>query len=131
MDHVCYYCSRFVDLAELNLISDNELILMLAFESNILYHCDLDIYGCSKIFNFCHDCWNQISGGSEQKFGISNKILQLCCKNYRSMLNSLTSIEKVVIAQAYPVITIIKLRPNNTFNSRSYRGVRGHSVLLL
>ncbi len=47
------------------------------------------------------------------------------------MLEGLTSAEEAVIAQAHPVITILKLRPNNTFNPRSYRGIRGHSVLLL
>ncbi len=55
---------------------------------------------------------------------------QLCCQHYLSMLEGLTSAEEAVIAQAYPVITILKLRPNNTFNPGSYRGIRGHSVLL-
>ncbi len=130
MDHVCCCCSRFVDLVELNLIPDNEPILMAVFETNILYHCDLDICSCSETFNFCHDCWNQISGGSEPKFGISNKMPQLCYQHYPSMLEDLTSAEEAVIARAHLVITILKLRSNNTFNLRSYRGICGHSVLL-
>ncbi len=130
MNHVCCCCSRFVDPVEFNLFPDNEPILMAALEMNILHYCDLDICSCSETFNFCHDCWNQISGGSKPKFGISNKMPQLYCQHYPSMLEGLKSAEEAVIAQAHPVITILKLRPNNTFNPGSYRGIRGHSVLL-
>ncbi len=46
------------------------------------------------------------------------------------MLEGLTSAEEAVIARVHLVITILKLRPNNTFNPGSYKGIRGHSVLL-
>lgn len=46
------------------------------------------------------------------------------------MLKGLRSIEKIIIARAYLVITILKLRSNNNFNPGLYRGIRGHSVLL-
>ncbi len=46
------------------------------------------------------------------------------------MLEGLTSAKEAVIAQAHPVITILKLRPNNSFKPGLYRGVRGHRVLL-
>ncbi len=72
IDHICYCCSWFVNPIELNLILNNEPILMATFETNILYRCDMDICNCSANFNFCHNCWNQISGGSKPKFGISN-----------------------------------------------------------
>ncbi len=74
IDHIYYYCNRFVDPIELNLVSDNEPILMAVFETNILYWCNLDICSCSEIFNFYHDCWNQISGSNKLKFSIFNKI---------------------------------------------------------
>lgn len=56
MDHVCYYCSYFVELIELKLIPYNNPILITVFETCILYHCDLNI--CDyypKTYNFCHD----------------------------------------------------------------------------
>ena len=57
MDHVCCYCSRFVDPLELESIPDNNAILMAIFETYILHCYNFDVYGyCSRSFNFCHDC---------------------------------------------------------------------------
>ena len=76
IDHVCCCCSRFVDPVEFNLIPDNEPILIVAFKTNILHCCGQDIYDYFETFNFCHDCWNQISRESKPNFGISNKMSQ-------------------------------------------------------
>ncbi len=104
---------------------------MAVFETYILHCYDLDVCGCcSGSFNFCHDCWTYISGGKEPKFGISNKMPKLCCQYYPASLEDLTSAEEAVIARAHLVVTILKLRPNNSFNPRTYRGVRGYSMLL-
>ncbi len=131
MDHVYYCCSQFVHLLELESIPDNNAVLMATFETHIFHCYDLDICGCcSGSFNFCHDCWTYISKSREPKFSISNKISQLCCQYYPVLLEDLTSAEEAVIARAYLVITILKLRPNNSFNPRTYKGVCGHSVLL-
>lgn len=46
------------------------------------------------------------------------------------LLDSFTTTEKVVIARAHPVVTILKLKPNNKFNPGSYKDVQGYSVLL-
>ena len=57
MDHVYCCYSRFVDFSELKNISNNNTILMAAFEIYILYCCKFDVYSCcSRSFNFCHDC---------------------------------------------------------------------------
>lgn len=56
IDHICCCCSQFVDPVELNLIPDNEPILIVTFETNILHCSNLDICGCFKTFNFCHNC---------------------------------------------------------------------------
>ena len=55
---------------------------------------------------------------------------QLYCQYYPSFLEDLTSIEEAVIAKAHPVVTILKLRPNNSFNPGIYRDVCGHFVFL-
>ncbi len=131
MDHVYCCCSRFVDPLELESIPDNNVVLMAAFETNILHCCIFDVCDCcSGSFNFCHDCWTCVSGGREPKFGISSKMPKLCCQYYPAPLEDLTSAEEVVIARAHPVVTILKLRPNNSFNPGTYRGVRGYSILL-
>lgn len=55
---------------------------------------------------------------------------QLCYQNYFALLKDFTSVEKVVIAKKYPVITILKLRLNNSFYSRSYKGICKYSMFL-
>ena len=57
-------------------------------------------------------------------------MLQLYCQNYPLALENLSIVEDAVIAKAHPVVTILKLRPNNRFNPVSYRGIRGHAVIL-
>lgn len=131
LNHVCYCCSSFVDPAQLKHISDNDPIVMAAFDTDILHCHDLDHCGrLSNSFKFCHDCWNHVSKGEPPKFGVSNKMPQLYCQHYPKPLEDLTSAEEAVIARAHPVVTILKLRPNNSFNPGAYTGVRGHSVLL-
>ncbi len=130
MDHICCFYSWCVDSIELDLILDNKLILMTAFETNILYCYDLDICSYFETFNFYYDCWNQISGGSKPKFGIFNKILQLCYQYYFSMLEDLTFAKKTVITWAYLVIINLKVRPNNNFNPGLYRSICGHLILM-
>lgn len=55
---------------------------------------------------------------------------QLCCEHYPCILEGLTSAEETIIAQAHPVITILKLSSNNSFNLAWYRYVCRYSVLL-
>lgn len=71
-----------------------------------------------------------MNGGGEPKFGISNMISQLCCQYYLALLEHLISVEKAVITRTHLVVTVLKLRPNNSFNPETYRGVCRHSVLL-
>lgn len=105
---------------------------MTVFETNILCCYDLDICDCcARTLNFCHDYWTHISESKEPKFSISNKMLQLYCQYYSRPLEGLTSAEKVVIAKAHPVITILKLKPNNNFNPGLYRSICRPSMLLL
>ncbi len=132
IDHVCCCCNRFVDLLELESISDNNAVLMTIFETYILHYCNFDVCGCcSGSFNFCYDCWTCVSISRKPKFGIFNNIPKLCCQYYLILLEDLTFAEEDVIARAHLVITILKLRPNNSFNSGTYRGICRYFVLLL
>ncbi len=131
MNHVCCCCSRFVDPLELENIPDNDEVLMAAFKTHIVYHYDLDVCGCcSGSFNFCHNCWTCVSRGREPKFNICNKMPKLYCQYYPALLEDLTFAEEAVIARAHPVVTILILRPKNSFNKGIDGGVCGHSVLL-
>ena len=76
MDNIYCYYSWFVNLLQLESISDMNAVLMVAFETHILHCCNFDVCGCcSGSFNFCHNCWTCVSKGRELKFGISNRIL--------------------------------------------------------
>lgn len=113
-----------MDLSQLEIFFNKNANIMAVLETNILYCCDLDICSCCAItFNFCHNCWTHVNRGKERKFSISNKILQLYCQHYYGPLEGLTSDEKVVISRADPVIIILKLKPNNSFNPKSYKSV--------
>ncbi len=53
IDHVYCCCSRFIDLLELESITDNNAVLMAVFETYILHRYNLDIYGCSdEVYKF-------------------------------------------------------------------------------
>ena len=130
MYYICYCYSYFIDPTKLNLISDNNVVLMTTFETHILYQFDFDIYNCCfESCNFSHDYWNLVGMGKKPIFEIFNKILQLCCKLYPSMLKGFTFAEEVVIARVYLVIIILKLRLNNVFNPGAYRGIYGYYML--
>ena len=45
-------------------------------------------------------------------------------------VGNLSIAEEAVITRAHPVVTILKLRPNNRCNPESYREIRGHAVIL-
>ncbi len=103
---------------------------MAVFETYILHRYNLDVCGyCSGSLNFCHDCWTCISGSRELKFSISNKMPKLYYQYYSALLEDFASAEEAVIVRAHLVVTILKLRPNNSFNLRTYKGIRGHFVL--
>ncbi len=104
---------------------------MTAFETNLLYCWHLDVYGCCSIsFEFCYNYWTCVSGSREPKFGIFNKMSQLCCQYYPVHIEDLTSTKEAVIAKIHPVTTILNLWPNNSFNPGTYRGIRRHCILL-
>lgn len=55
---------------------------------------------------------------------------QLCYQHHPGLLKSLTYTKQFVIARTHLVITILKLKPNNNLNFRSYKGVCRHYMLL-
>lgn len=118
-------------ITQLKHISNNSFVVIATFNTDILHCHQLDCYGClNGSFKFYSTYWTSVSQGKLPKFGISNKMLQIYCQDYLGLLNGFTSAEKAVIAKTHSVITILKLRPNNKFNSGLYRGVQGHSILL-
>ena len=83
-----------------------------------------------RFFKFCYTCWTFVGQGKLPRFGTSNKIPQIYCQDYLEPLISLISANKAIIVRTHLVVTILKLRPNNKFNSGLYKSVRGYFVLL-
>ena len=132
LDHICYYYSCFVNPAQLKHISEINPIIMAVFDTAILPHHNLHCYGYdSESFDFCCVCWNRIKKAQLPKFGIFNKIRQLYCQYYPLQSNGFITAKEVVIVKAYLIITILKLRPNNKFNPRSYWAIQAHFMLPL
>lgn len=115
------------------IISDNDLVLILTFETNILYCYNLDI--CDyyfRTFSFYQNYWTFKSKDKKLKFGISNKMSYLYYQHYLAPLKRHISAKKAVIVRAHPVIiTILKLILNNSFNLGLYGSIYGQSMLLL
>lgn len=53
---------------------------------------------------------------------------QLYCQHYFGLLKGLIFAEKAVIARIYPIIAILKLQSNNSFNFKSYKSVSRYFV---
>ena len=131
LNHVCGSCSRFTHPSELKIIPKDNPVVATASATGCLSLDQFDSCGClSQSYTFCKECWKRITEGKPPKYSISNGMPQLCCQNYPSALENLSIAEEAVIARAHPVVTILKLRPNNRFNPGAYRGIRGHAVLL-
>lgn len=89
---------------------------------------DLDHCGKRKhYFNFYIICYHQIIESKPPKFGSISQINVCMCQNYPDALNNLTLVEKAVIACAYLVISILKLRP---IGVSSHQQVPEHEVVL-
>ena len=131
LNYLCGSCSRFTHLSELKIIPKENPVVAIAFATSCLSLNQFDSCGgLSQSYKFCKECWKRITEGKPLKYSISNGISQFYCQNYPSALENLSIADKVVIARAHLVVTILKLRPNNTFNLGGYRGIRGHAVLL-
>ena len=131
LNHVCGRCSCFTHPSELKIIPKDKPVVATASATGFLSLDKFDSYGCSsQSYIFFKECWKCITEEKPPKYSISNGMPQLCCQNYPSALENLSIAEEAVIARAHPVVTILKLRPNNRFNPGAYRGIRGHAILL-
>lgn len=101
----------------MKIIFINNLIITTASATGIFYLDKFDSCGYQlQLYTFCKKCWKNISEMKLSKYNISNWLPQLCFQNYPLGLENLSIAEKVIIVRAYPVVTILKLRPNNRFN---------------
>lgn len=131
LNHVYESCSCFIYPSEFKIISKNNLIVTIISTTGYLSLNQFDSYRyLSQSYTFCKKCEKYITKGKSTKYGIFNRISHFYCQNYPLALENLSIAEKIVIARVYPVVTSLKLKPNNKFNLEAYRGIGGYAVLL-
>lgn len=131
LNFVCGSYSCFTYISELKIISKDNLIVAIASAIGFLCLDQFDSYKyLSQLYTFYKEYWKCIIKGKPLKYNIFNKIFQLCCQNYFLLLENLSIAKTAVITRAYLVVIILKLKPNNIFNLRAYRKIRGYTVFL-
>ncbi len=131
LEHVCTSCGLFIPVAEVTRLYRADLIFQKGISSNAFSEEGLDT--CRQNgdhFYFCQSYVNDIQKSKPPRFGSINDINTYTCHSYPELLKDLTLVEKVVIARAHPIISIIKLRPSGASVSTSYSRIRGHAVIL-
>ncbi len=130
MKHVYTSCGLFIPVAEVTRLHRADLIFQKGISSNTFSEKGLDTCGQnSDHFYFCQSCVNDIQKSKPLQFGCINGINTYTCHSYPESLKDLTLVEEAVIARAYPIISIIKLRPSGASVSASYSRIRGHTVV--
>lgn len=72
----------------------------------------------------------QIFNSKPRKFCFINFVYVFLYQRYWNALKDLTLVEEAVIVYAYPIISILKLKPIENNPCASYQRVYGHIVLL-
>ena len=121
MNGVCCYCGLFVWPLSLAVVLKSDPVIMAALKNQIinltcLNHCGQDI----DEYRFCRLCHYSMKLKKVPKFSSINKVNIVICQNYPPILETLTLVEEILIAQCHPVISILKLCPNRTLSSVAY-----------
>lgn len=131
LDHICGCYCHFIYLLELKIIPTNNPVVATASTTGIF--CLYQFHSSKsqlQSYIFGKKCWKNINKEKLLKYNISNRLSQLCCQNYPLALENLSISKKTVIAETHPVVTILKLGPNNRFNLGSYRKIWDHAIIL-
>lgn len=124
LNHIYDYYSHFTHLSELIIIPTDNPLVTIASTTGIICFDQFNSCGCSfQLYIFCKKCWKGITERKSPKYSISNGISQLYYQNYLLALENLNIAKEAIITRTYPIVTILKLRQNDRFNPRSYRGI--------
>ena len=130
INNVCYYCGLFVWLLLLAVVLKSDLVIIAALKNQVinltcLNHCDQEI----DEYCFCFPCYQLIKQKKIPKFSSLNKVNVIICQDYPLVLETLTLIEEILIAQCHLVMSILKLHPNGALLSIAYQRIRGYAVV--
>ena len=121
INSVCCCYGLFVWPLSLAVILKSDLVVMVALKNQVINLTCLDHYGQEiDEYCFCFPCHYSMKQKKVPKFSSLNKVNVIICQNYPSILETLTLVEEMLIAQYYPVMSILKLCPNGTLASVTY-----------
>ena len=128
---VCLFCGLFIPFQTSQFVHQGDSIFILGLNSYAFTILSLDQYRhvCNN-FLFCKSYFRYIKKLKSLKFSTIN-IINICiCQDYPDVLKEFMLVKKAIIARAYLIISIFKLRPNNTSLLASYHQICGYAVIL-
>ncbi len=129
---VCGCCELFISEKESQIYSIDDGLICNSITSGLLTLSHVNSCAISDDnICLCLTCSRSLLLGNRPKFGILNGLLCVDCQSYPLALADLSMTEEAAIARAYPVVSILKLRPSGAFNLVVYSRIKGHAVLLL
>ena len=126
---ICGSCGNFIVKEALRLPKDDPLLLPFSCGPDSSPRLD----SCALLENdyqFCRPCFKAIERRCPPKYSALNAVNVSFCQDYPHVLQDLTLTEERLIARSHPVASILKLRPNNTYNPAAYNRLRGHIIVL-
>ncbi|KAK9241994.1 hypothetical protein V1506DRAFT_123987 [Lipomyces tetrasporus] len=121
---VCSSCGKFVLLADLHYMDDEDPLLLPL--SGVLDRCGRH----EQSWSVCSSCHRALARAAIPKFSARNLVNVTLCQNYPSALEDLTLTEEYTIARCHPLGLILKLRPGGRLSSISHRALRGHFIVI-
>ncbi len=125
------YCGLFVSKKESQIYAIDDCLIRNSIRSGLLILSYIDCCAISDN-DICLylTCSRLLLLENRPKFGIFNSLPHMDCQLYPLALADLSMAEEAAIACAYPVVSILKLRPFGVFNPAAYSYIKGHIVLL-
>lgn len=124
INDVYAYCGLFILFGTGTLLTKVYAKFILAIKDAIIVDDDLDY--CRRTgnnFHFCNTYYSMIVEKQILKFGFANCINILLCQEYPDVLSDLTFIKEAFIAFAYPIMSIINLKPSRTSSTAFYHWI--------
>ncbi len=132
MSGVCCYYGLFVSLLSSVVVLRFDYVIVTALHKDAIYMAFLNYCGREiDEYRFCYLCFHILKQKKVLKFSSINNINVVMCQDYPPALEVLTLVEEILIARCYPVISILKLRPNGVLLSVAYQHICSHSVVFL
>jgi hypothetical protein len=117
-------CGRFVLLADLHYIDDEDPLLLPL--NSFLNRCGRH----EQSWGVCSSYHGALACAAIPKFSARNLVNVTLCQNYPPPLEDLTLTEEYTIARCHPLGLILKLRPGSCLSSVSHRTLRGHFIVI-